>query len=92
MVTSRDIKSDESSILTCSLDIVVTNNVGIRHDACEEVEPPMSEEATRIENDIYQPLESTSRNVLGSKRHVNPTKIQLRSLITVKAPKNKRIE
>ena len=56
------------------MDIVVTNNVGTTHDACEEVESPMDEEATRVENDTYQPMESTSHNVHRSKRQIKSTR------------------
>ena len=62
IITSSDVKFDESSIFVCPLDIVVTNNIGTTvvtnnigttHDACEEVESTMDEEATTVENDMY---------------------------------------
>lgn len=38
------------------------------------VEPPIASEATKVDNDMYQPLELTSHNVQRSKRHVKSTK------------------
>ena len=74
VLTSRDVKFNESSKIICPWDIVVTNNEGTTHGACEEVEPPMSLKATRAENDMYQLMESTSHNVHRSKSHVKTTR------------------
>ena len=63
VITSRYVVYNEYSMVAYfSVDIVVTNNIGTTvvtnnigttHDACEEVESTMDEEATTVENDMY---------------------------------------
>ena len=74
VITSKDVKFHESSRFACPLDIVVTNNVGKTHATCEEVDSPMDEEGTRVENDMYQPMEPTPHNVHRLKRQIMPTR------------------
>ena len=53
IITFRDVIFDESSMFSCPLDNIVTNNVGSTHDACEKVEPPIALKATRVKNEMY---------------------------------------
>lgn len=55
------------------MDIVIPN-IDSTHDTCEEVKPPRFLEATRIENELYQAMESLSPNVQLSKRQMKPTR------------------